>query len=215
MTAVRHQPERGPTFITHRANRTAKARLRNKHPAEGIGRVGSLPSGLGHLSLLAPERKAIAARLVARLSVLAGVTRRRGGARRRLMNDDTNHTTTGAPGDEQRPRAARDRDRDQDFTDRPLVHFVHFGDRTEVYEKIARRGRDISTRTLRTLRFKTWVPFTRGFFSPYSLPSLKTKCTKCTRGCLPYAVPEKSRTLRVLSRSVRSVRGAPGGVIHA
>lgn len=78
MTCVRHPARRGRlTFKTERRKETRKARLRNKHPAEGSGGVGSPPVGLGHLSLLAPERKVIAARSAAAPCILAGVSRRR------------------------------------------------------------------------------------------------------------------------------------------
>jgi hypothetical protein len=78
MTGVRRSPGSSRlTFKTERRKETRKARLRNKHPAEGSGGVGSPPVGLGHLSLLAPERKGIAARPAAALCVLAGVSRRR------------------------------------------------------------------------------------------------------------------------------------------
>lgn len=78
MTCVRRAPGRSRlTFITEPRKESAKARLRNKHPGEGSGGVGSPPVGLGHLSLLAPERKAIAPRSAAALRVLADVSRRR------------------------------------------------------------------------------------------------------------------------------------------
>lgn len=78
MTGVRHTPGCSRlTFKTERRKGTRKARLRNKHPAEGSGGVGSPPVGLGHLSLLAPERKGIAARSAAAPCILAGVSRRR------------------------------------------------------------------------------------------------------------------------------------------